>query len=113
MTSPFLRIVVTDESETRIEYTEREGIKYIVSCNGNTLSITGKRHLKWYNHIGIFWEKTHMTLYINKSELASLRISDTGDISGVFLTEKIFYVSSNTGKERFPMSFWRNMQSSQ
>ncbi len=74
-------LVLSDDGKCRVEFLEEENVKHIAKALDNTLIIGVNDMRKWYEHIGIFFESTKMTLYLPLEKYSSLVIyNDTGDI---------------------------------
>lgn len=84
--------VITDTADISFTYSvtdsalvncvEHKNIKHSVSVEDNTLVIKVNDTRKWYEHIGIFFGKPSITVFIPSGEYGKLSItSSTGDVS--------------------------------
>jgi len=90
----------SDNEECRVVCYEQKNMKHSVSEDNGTLSIEVTDTRKWYEYIGINFTSPKITVYLPKSEYASLSIkTDTGniDIPREFSFDSI-EISTNTGK---------------
>ncbi len=75
-------LVPSDDGKCRVVCYEQQNMKHSVTVQNGTLKIDVADTRKWYEHIGIMLGSPHMTVYLPKTELASLCIeTHTGNIS--------------------------------
>lgn len=93
-------VLAPSEDETgRVVVYEQERLSHTVSVENGTLKIAVDDTREWYEHIGIVWDTPKITVYLPKSEYATLVINGhTGDIEipAGFSFESID-VSNSTG----------------
>lgn len=71
----------TDES-CKIELMEKEKVRYSAKVEDNVLKIYKVDDRKWYDHIGISWGKTSITLYLPRERYNALSVAvSTGDVT--------------------------------
>lgn len=71
----------SDDESCQVVCFEAEKVKHSVRCTNGTLTIGVTDNRKWYDHFGISFSSPKMTIYLPKSEYASLLIdTDTSDI---------------------------------
>lgn len=76
-----IEFAVSDIPESSVKCYEQANVKHDVTVKNNTLVIEVKDTRKWYEHIGLFFDNTKISLYIPQGEYAELSIkSDTGDV---------------------------------
>ncbi len=72
----------SDDESCQVVCFEAEKVKHSVRCTNGTLTIGVTDNRKWYDHFGISFSSPKMTIYLPKSEYASLLIdTDTSDIN--------------------------------
>lgn len=72
----------SDDESCQVVCFEAEKVKHSVRCTNGTLTIGVIDNRKWYDHFGISFSSPKMTIYLPKSEYASLLIdTDTSDIN--------------------------------
>lgn len=70
------------DGKCRIVCFESEKMKHSAAVQNGTLTIKTVDTRKWYDHIGVFFEKPRMTVYLPRDTYASLSIDTaTGDIT--------------------------------
>lgn len=71
----------SDDESCQVVCFEAEKVKHSVRCTNGTLTIGVIDTRKWYDHFGISFASPKMTIYLPKSEYASLSIdTNTSDI---------------------------------
>lgn len=71
----------SDDESCQVVCFEAEKVKHSVRCTNGTLTIGVTDNRKWYDYFGISFASPKMTIYLPKSEYASLLIdTDTSDI---------------------------------
>lgn len=71
----------SDDESCQVVCFEAEKVKHSVRCTNGTLKIGVTDTRKWYDHFGISFASPKMTIYLPKSEYASLLIdTNTSDI---------------------------------
>lgn len=76
-----IEFVLSDNRQCKIVCVEREKLKYSVAVKDETLTIGTVNTRKWYDYIGISFGEAKITVYLPKTEYASLLIKgSTGDI---------------------------------
>ncbi len=91
--------VLSDDGKCKVVSREEEKLKHSVEIKDGALVIGTSDERKWYDFIGIFSERQHMTVYLPESKYKSLFIeTNTGDIKlgGGFSFETVD-VSGDTG----------------
>lgn len=89
----------SDNSEIKVICYEQEKLRHVVSVKNGTLVIELKDERKWYEHIGINFSTSKLTIYLPNGKYGDLNVkSSTGDvkISGD-LQFNIINVSLSTG----------------
>ena len=72
----------SDDESCQVVCFEAEKVKHSVRCTNGTLTIGVTDNRKWYDYFGISFVSPKMTIYLPKSEYASLLIdTDTSDIN--------------------------------
>lgn len=72
----------SDDESCQVVCFEAEKVKHSVRCTNGTLTIGVTDNRKWYDYFGISFASPKMTIYLPKSEYASLLIDiDTSDIN--------------------------------
>ncbi len=75
-----IRFVLT-EGECKLVCHEEARMKHTAMVEGDTLMIWAVDTREWYDHIGMSFEDTALTLYLPESQFQKLEIeSDTGDV---------------------------------
>ncbi len=73
--------VLSNDKKCKIECFESEKSSHIVTAKDNTLTIENANNQHWYDNIGINFNSPKITVYLPKTEYASLSIKEhTGDI---------------------------------
>lgn len=76
-----LRFALSEDGVCRVECYESEKQAHKVTVEGKTLTIRSFDARRWYEHIGINWETSKVTVYLPKEEYESLSIREsTGDV---------------------------------
>lgn len=76
-----IEFVLSDQEQCKIVCFENEKVKHSATVKDGTLTIGTVDTRKWYDHIGFSLNKPKMTVYLPKTEYASLLIkASTGDI---------------------------------
>ncbi len=76
-----IEFVLSDDKQCKIVCFEQEKVKHSAAVKDGTLTIDTVDNRKWYDHIGFSFGEPKMTVYLPKTEYASLLIkSSTGDI---------------------------------
>lgn len=76
-----LRFALSEDGVCRVECYESEKQAHKVAVEGKTLTIRSFDARRWYEHIGINWETSKVTVYLPKEEYESLSIREsTGDV---------------------------------
>ena len=73
--------IESEDSICKVICHEPVNAKHIVSVKDDSLTISVNDQRKWYNYIGISWSSPSITVYLPKTEYASLSVkTDTGKI---------------------------------
>lgn len=94
-----IEFLISDNDKTSVVCHEHEGEGHAVAVKDGTLTIELKDTRKWYEHIGINFGSTKITVYLPESEYTSLLINmDTSDVKipNDFMFESI-NISGSTG----------------
>lgn len=76
-----IEFVLSDKEQGKIVCFESEKEKHSVTVKDGTLTISAVDTRKWYDYIGFSFNQSKMTVYLPKTEYASLLIKgSTGDI---------------------------------
>lgn len=76
-----IEFVLSDSHQCKIVCLEREKVKHSAEVKDGTLTIGTVDTRKWYDYIGFSFGESKMTVYLPKTEYASLLIQgSTGDI---------------------------------
>lgn len=71
----------SDDGKCKVECTELEKVKHSVSVQDGTLSIKAVDERKWFDYIGINFNKISITVYVPENEYETLSISSaTGNV---------------------------------
>lgn len=94
-----VEFILSDDESCKVICYETEKAKHSVTVEDGVLTISVSDSRKWYDHIGIGFNNPEITLYLPKSDYASLIIdSTTGDVT---VPEDFSFtdlqVSANTG----------------
>ena len=77
-----IEFIPADDGKCTVECFESEKVKHSVSVKDGTLVIETTDTRKWYEHICISFVKPKVSVYLPKSEYASLSVeTDTGNIT--------------------------------
>lgn len=77
-----IEFLPTDEDKCVVTCHEMKKVRHTVDLRDGTLIIGVEDSREWYEHIGIFFEKTTMTVYLPKKEYDALNIdTSTGDVT--------------------------------
>ena len=77
-----IAFIHSTQEECKVVCREIENINHDVTVENGALTIKSYDNRKWYEHIGIFWEKTQITVYLPAAEYEEVHIkSVSGDIS--------------------------------
>lgn len=86
-----------DEKTTVVCY-ERKNMKHTVKAQNDTLTIKIVDTRKWYEHIGIFWGTSKITVYLPAAEYGALSVkASTGNIHMKNLIAEDLDISVSTG----------------
>lgn len=94
-----VKILPSDGADCSVECHEQKNIKYSVEVKDNVLTVEVVDSRRWYEHIGINFSSTKVTVYLPRGEYDKLSVrSDTGDteISKDFSFE-IIDIAASTG----------------
>ncbi len=76
-----ITFIESEDSICKVICYEPVNAKHIVSINDDSLTINVNDQRRWYNYIGISWSSPSITIYLPKTEYASLSVkTDTGKI---------------------------------
>lgn len=76
-----VRLLFSDDDSCKVVCNERDNITHSVTVENGTLIIDRTDKRKWYEHIGIFFGKMEIIVYLPKTEYESLYVSTvSGDI---------------------------------
>ena len=98
----FLPLEASNNAACLVVCQEQSKMKHTVKLNGSVLEIALEDTRKWYEHIGIGFESSEITVYLKAGVYGSLLIeSDTGDVElpKDFVFESI-EISESTGDVR-------------
>ncbi|MBQ7358381.1 MAG: DUF4097 family beta strand repeat protein [Clostridia bacterium] len=71
----------SEDGECRVVCLDRKNAKHSVKVTDGVLTIKIEDTRKWYEHIGISFKNSSVTVYLPKTEYSSLSVSeDTGDV---------------------------------
>ena len=84
-----VRLAVSEDNSRRVVCREQERVPYTVASENGTLTIRRNDQRKWYHHIGIFWDKTEITVYLPKGEYDSFTL--TGSTCDVELPKELSF----------------------
>lgn len=74
-------LLPSSDGKCSVVCTELAKVPHTVSIDNGTLTVKYDDQRKWFDHIGIFWGKTAITVYLPESEYSSLTLcSATGDL---------------------------------
>ncbi len=77
-----IEFVLSSNNQCKIICFEREKVKHSATVKDETLTIGAIDTRKWYDHIGFSFGESKMTVYLPRTEYASLLIKgSTGDIA--------------------------------
>lgn len=93
-----LRFVLSEDGVCRVVCRDFENISHPITVENGVLNILEKDSRKWYEHIGIFWGETDITVYLPQSEYNALTVkTDTGDIEIEEISAKGIKIETSTG----------------
>ena len=76
-----ITFALSNDGKCRVECFEEEKAKHLVAAQNNTLVIKATDNKAWYDYIGINFNSPKITVYLPKTEYASLRINQhTGTV---------------------------------
>lgn len=76
-----VRILPSEDGTCRVDCKETDKLYHTVTVENGTLNIIKRDTRKWYHHIGIFWGKTEITVYLPQESYTSLTLNgDTGNV---------------------------------
>lgn len=103
---------LSDDGECRVECCEKEKVKHVVTVKDNKLVIETASKEHWYDYIGINFGSPKITVYLPKTEYASLLIKEsTGNIEiPTAFTFKDVDISLSTGSVDFSASASEKIQ---
>ena len=71
----------SDAEQISVTCFEQVNVKHIVTVRDDTLVIEAVDTRKWYEHIGLFFRNTSVTVYLPRGAYGALSVdSDTGDV---------------------------------
>lgn len=77
-----IEFVSSSDAKNLVVCYEQINVKHLVKVENNTLIVEVKDTRKWYEHIGIFFKKPKITIYLSKKEYGELLINTiTGNIN--------------------------------
>ncbi len=81
LTEKDLRIRPSDDSEIKIDYSQRKGMEFSATVENGVLTISEKRTGGLWSHISFGENHSHCTLYIPKGEYKNLTVTTaSGDV---------------------------------
>lgn len=87
-----------EDGKCRVECYEEENAKHSVTVQEGVLVIQEAEQKAWHDHIGIYFGSPKVTVYLPKSEYASLTVkTDTGDITVENMILDVLELSVSTG----------------
>ncbi len=76
-----IQFVLSDDGECKVVCYENSKTKHVVSVKDETLTVQLTDERKWYDHIGIGWGKSKITVYLPETVYTSLSIKEsTGNV---------------------------------
>ena len=76
-----VQFVLTEADDCTVICSEREDLRHRVYVKEETLVIEVEDERHWYDHIGFFFGKQHVTVHLPKASYESLTVeTDTGDV---------------------------------
>ena len=97
-TTADISVLPSEDAQCKVVCNDQSEIKHEVSVDGDTLTFQVKDTRKWYQHIGIGFESSKITVYLPAGEYGALTISSTtGDISLEGVSADTVQVKLSTG----------------
>ena len=94
-----VELAPSENQITSVVCNEQKNLKHSVTVKDGTLSIKVNDTRKWYEHIGIHFGTTKITVYIPKEELGTLCVkASTGDICVENMLAGTLDLSVSTGR---------------
>ncbi len=94
-----IEFVPSENNKCKVVCFEKEKVKYSATVKGGTLAIGTVDTRKWYDHIGFFFGRSKITVYLPKDEYASLLIK--GSIGNIEIPKDFVFetidVTASTG----------------
>lgn len=76
-----ITFVPSEDTQTRVTCYEYENVKHTVEAKDGVLTVGVVDSRKWYDHIGIHFEKPRLTVAVPKGEYGKLTVDNTtGDV---------------------------------
>lgn len=76
-----IKFALSEDGKCSIVCRESDKVKHSAFAQNGILIIEIEDTRRWYDHIGIFYENPNMTVYLPKTEYASLSVeTNTGDV---------------------------------
>ena len=99
-----IHILPSEDGMCRVDCKETDKLYHTVTVENDTLNIIKRDTRKWYHHIGIFWGKMEVTVYLPKESYTSLTLN--GDTGNVKVSESMSFttveITTHTGDVDIP-----------
>lgn len=94
-----VNILASDDGVCRVNCEETDNLYHTVTVENGTLKILKKDIRKWYHHIGIFWGKMEITVYLPEEAYTVLTLKgNTGNVKmSESLTFGVVDIEADTG----------------
>lgn len=97
-----VEILMSQDNSTKIICCEQEKVKHAVTVKNNTLEINVEDARKWYEHIGIAFGGSKITIYLPQRQYEKISIKDsTGNVLVESISVNSIYVEVSTGNVSF------------
>ena len=81
-TSADVRFVLSDKGQSKVVCYETDRVYHSVTVEDGVLRVSENDTREWYHHIGFFWDKAQLTVYVTEADLGELLAkTDVGDIT--------------------------------
>ena len=93
-----IRFLPAEDGRTSVVCHEPDNQKHSVTLRGDTLVIERIDTRQWYEHIGLYFEPTQITVYLPQTEYGSISLQNTtGEVSLQNIRAAALDISSTTG----------------
>lgn len=77
-----VRLLLSEDGSSKVVCKESDRISHSVAVNSGTLTVERHDDRRWYEHIGIYWGKMEIVIYLPQSEYEALYVKNmSGNIT--------------------------------